>query len=748
MKVTLKEALERGRRALNGGQLENSLKIYAAILKSQPKDTKTKEEAFAVFKIAREKGLSGKAFEQLAQEIDKSNSIVKNHEFTPHALGSISIANSPPTERIQSVINLYNQGQLQKALTQANEILEKFPHSGALHNICGIAYGRLGKFDAAIESFNKLLEINPESSDAHLNLGNALKQSGKLEAAMDSYKQALKINPSFAHAYNNIGIILSEKQNKGGAIENFALAIKCDPNFTQAYENAINALRNQVYTKPKPDLLELISSLLSHPTYIGPKAFAPAAISLLKFEQPIMELLGNGSSKPLKISLSDKITKLGQVPILYQLMKVCPLPDIELENLLMGIRSEILFSLAKITHSQEIIKFLASLADQCFTNEYIYNQNKKETKELKKLDKIIGKALKNGQQPRPEEVLCLASYLPLSGFEWRELLASTAEIKEVYMRQILEPKQESALIQKIKRFGTSTDAVSIKVREQYEESPYPRWITLGVNSNPLDPRYIFKRLNLKFLEDVSINFEAPDILIAGCGTGQHSISAAARYKNSKVLAIDLSITSLAYAKRKSDEMNIESIEYMQADILALEELDKQFDIIECGGVLHHMDDPIAGWQKLMSCLKPGGLMKIGLYSELSRQNIKKIHEEINELVDSPGEDRMKQFRKHMIESDQPQHQEISRSNDFFTTSALRDLLFHVKEHRFTIPQLEKHLENLGLNFCGFENDQANKMFKAKYPELNAPYDLGKWQEFETDNPRIFAGMYQFWCQRV
>ena len=63
---------------------------------------------------------------------------------------------------------------------------------------------------------------------------------------------------------------------------------------------------------------------------------------------------------------------------------------------------------------------------------------------------------------------------------------------------------------------------------------------------------------------------------------------------------------------------------MQADILDLGNLNKQFDIIESVGVLHHMDNPMEGWKVLTDCLKPGGLMMIGLYSELARKHIVKI----------------------------------------------------------------------------------------------------------------------------
>ena len=43
-----------------------------------------------------------------------------------------------------------------------------------------------------------------------------------------------------------------------------------------------------------------------------------------------------------------------------------------------------------------------------------------------------------------------------------------------------------------------------------------------------------------------------------------------------------------------------------------------------------MDDPFAGWQVLVNCLKPGGLMRIGLYSELAKRHIVKLREEIRD----------------------------------------------------------------------------------------------------------------------
>ncbi len=87
------------------------------------------------------------------------------------------------------------------------------------------------------------------------------------------------------------------------------------------------------------------------------------------------------------------------------------------------------------------------------------------------------------------------------------------------------------------------------------------------------------------------------------------------------------------------------------------------------------------------------------------------------------------------------------SPDFYNLSELRDLLFHVQEHRFTIPLIKDHLNKLGLKFCGFESSKIVSHFKLTNKHKEDPYDLDKWEEYEEANPRVFAGMYQFWCQK-
>ena len=272
---------------------------------------------------------------------------------------------------------------------------------------------------------------------------------------------------------------------------------------------------------------------------------------------------------------------------------------------------------------------------------------------------------------------------------------------------------------------------------------------MGLSIRPNSIVNVVDEVRLKLYDNKINEVKKPDILIAGCGTGQHSIGTSARFEDSKVLAIDLSLSSLAYAKRKTDELGIKNIKYMQADILDLGKLNKQFDIIESAGVLHHMDNPMAGWKVLTDCLKPGGLMKIGLYSKIARQqSSSKIRGEISQGGIGSSKTEMKSFRNKLIKSGKDHHKLILDSPDFYSLSTLRDLLFHVQEHRFTIPQIGDYLGQLGLKFCGFETSQIVSHFIQTNKAKDDPYDLDKWHDFEGDNPRVFASMYQFWCQKV
>ena len=141
-------------------------------------------------------------------------------------------------------------------------------------------------------------------------------------------------------------------------------------------------------------------------------------------------------------------------------------------------------------------------------------------------------------------------------------------------------------------------------------------------------------------------------------------------------------------------------------------------------------------------------MKIGLYSELARQDIIEMRQEINESGIGSSDAAMKSFRALVMKSDQEHHKQILKFRDFYCLSELKDLLFHVQEHRFTIPQIQDCLSELELKFCGFESSQIVSHFNLTNTNTGDPYDLDRWHAYEEANPRAFAGMYQFWCQKI
>ena len=151
----------------------------------------------------------------------------------------------PNQEHLQSIISLFNQGQLQQALSESSQLLERFPNSVILYNIAGACNAGLMQFDAAINNYKKALKINPYYADAYSNMGNVLKDKGDLEAAIESYKQALKIKPDYAQAYSNMGIALKGKGDLNAAISSYKQALKIKPDYAEAYNNMGSALNDK-----------------------------------------------------------------------------------------------------------------------------------------------------------------------------------------------------------------------------------------------------------------------------------------------------------------------------------------------------------------------------------------------------------------------------------------------------------------------------------------------------------------------
>jgi 2-polyprenyl-3-methyl-5-hydroxy-6-metoxy-1,4-benzoquinol methylase len=317
----------------------------------------------------------------------------------------------------------------------------------------------------------------------------------------------------------------------------------------------------------------------------------------------------------------------------------------------------------------------------------------------------------------------------------RDWPATVAGLLQVQLREPLEEMGERTAIATL---APVKNSVSMQVMRQYEENPYPRWTI-----NPLNA----------FAADQARGGAIPtaerqaelDILIAGCGTGSHAVQVAQAYPNARLLAVDVSLTSLAYARRKTRELGLRNIEYAQADILELGTIDRTFDRIESVGVLHHLAEPTAGWRVLVSLLRPNGRMRIGLYSNLARRVIAEARAHIAARGYRATADDISRCRQDIIR--EAKHWEmLIGGKDFYSMSGCRDLLFNVMEHRFTIPEIAAFLNDNDLSFLAFEpfdDPTVIEKFHKQFPGAADEADLAQWHRFEADHPETFWGMYIF-----
>lgn len=386
--------------------------------------------------------------------------------------------------------------------------------------------------------------------------------------------------------------------------------------------------------------------------------------------------------------------------------------DAALERKLIALREATAKALLKPSPPRRINDLAAAIAEQAWLNEYIWPDDPIVP------DGPAGAMYRPQPSPRPEVI------------EERQLAAELPEIAPI------------------------TDGVSQAVAEMYEANPYPRWTHL-----PRRPKVDVRAALMRdYPHARSVAFDRPlAVLMPGAGTGQHPLSVASSYDSVEVIAVDLSRASLAYAKRMAAHYGIGNVAFLRGDILDLPRLGRTFDHVECVGVLHHMGDPRAGLRAISSVMRPGAFIRIGLYGESARRIVVKARDQIAAAKLPPTLDGLREFRRRVMGGGWRRLVPLTAWEDFWSASLLRDLCFHVQEHRFTISRLRDFLKNSDLRFLGFEFNAGAVQravadagpiahYRARFPGERTLSDLGNWEQLEREKPNLFPG-YAFVCQR-
>jgi Tfp pilus assembly protein PilF/SAM-dependent methyltransferase len=692
---------------------------------------------------------------------------------------------------------LVAHGRSEEALIHFQRALELDPDLVEAHVNLGTILLQQGKLEAAAAELERALRIDANSADAQANLGNVRLAQGRLDDAEQCYRRALALKPEVAEMDNNLGLVLAARGDFEEAGRRFQLALARRPDFIDAYNNlarvflsmgqpgsAFDVLRRALAigetaqskslfvqclrVLPAPpnveDLRPLLTRALSESWGRG-NDLAAAAARVVKQDAAIRQCVTRVlDAWPRRLPAHElldprALAAMSGDHLLRSLMQSAAVADIELERLLTAIRSALLEIASASADASvvderlagaETLDFFCALSRQCFLNEQVFACSDEEWEQARRLRERVVTALASGTTIAEPQLAVVAMYFPLHSLPGAGALLNmpwSDAIMGVLVQQVREPAEEKKLCASIPAFTAVEHDVSRKVQQQYEENPYPRWAQADPPGQPLlFDQYLRRRLPVAAFE----NLGKPqlDVLIAGCGTGQHAIETAQRFVGAHVLAVDLSLASLAYAKRKTIELARSNIEYGQADILKLGSLGRSFDLIESSGVLHHLADPRAGWRVLLSLLRPGGIMMIGLYSEIARAEIVKTRAFIAEHGFGSTAADIRRCRQALI-ADGAEFSNVVASGDFFSTSGCRDLLFHVQEHRFSIPEIASFIAENGLAFVGFDLDHFTlQRYITNFPQDKTVSDLGSWEAFERAHPGTFSGMYQFWVQKT
>ena len=163
--LTIEQAISRAKKAAEQGNIAVARLLYSAILQHQPNHP-----------------IAIRALRELQQGLS-------HHQSVP------AQTTNPAPDQINTLINLYDSGQMTKVVQACQELLPSYPQSLIVFNALGAALAGQGQLQQAVRVFDQIIQLQPDIAEAYSNRGIALTELGQLEAAVDSYNQAIVQKP-------------------------------------------------------------------------------------------------------------------------------------------------------------------------------------------------------------------------------------------------------------------------------------------------------------------------------------------------------------------------------------------------------------------------------------------------------------------------------------------------------------------------------------------------------------------------
>jgi len=205
--LTIQQALSRAKKAAKKGNIANAVELYTAILQQQPNHP-----------------IAKKALRKLQKSLPQNQSVETE-------------TSSPFQDQIDSLVNLYQSGQMTETEQACRELLQAYPQSVFIMNVLGATLSVQGKLQEAVQTYDRAIQLKPDFSEGYNNRGNALGQLKKLEEALKSYGKAIQLRPDYAEAHYNMALVFQAQSKFEEALVANKKALRIKPDYAEAYYN-------------------------------------------------------------------------------------------------------------------------------------------------------------------------------------------------------------------------------------------------------------------------------------------------------------------------------------------------------------------------------------------------------------------------------------------------------------------------------------------------------------------------------
>jgi tetratricopeptide (TPR) repeat protein len=182
----------------------------------------------------------------------------------------LSFAPGAYADEVQDINQLFRKGDLNTALTRANQFLAKNPKDAQVRFLKGLILADQGKSAEAIQVFTALTEDYPELPEPYNNLAVLYAAEGKYDAAKNALEMAIRTHPSYATAHENLGDLYAKMASQA-----YDKALQID-NSNKTAQTKLALIKDMMSGKPPRTSVAVPAANKPAPVIVQATAPAPA----------------------------------------------------------------------------------------------------------------------------------------------------------------------------------------------------------------------------------------------------------------------------------------------------------------------------------------------------------------------------------------------------------------------------------------------------------------------------------------